>query len=101
LAYLLKYDSVYGTYKEKVSADIKNSKLIVGSQKIDFPYTYAGWVSNDTELAKLYQGSVFVNTGKHEALPMPPLEAMACGKPVIGTEVGGIPDQIIAVTMDS
>ncbi len=36
LAYLLKYDSVYGIYKEKVFADVKNGKLIVGNQKIDF-----------------------------------------------------------------
>ena len=36
LAYLLKHDSVYGTYKEKVSADAKGGKLIVGNQKIDF-----------------------------------------------------------------
>ena len=36
LAYLLKHDSVYGTYKEKVSVDTKNNKLIVNNQKIDF-----------------------------------------------------------------
>jgi len=36
LAYLLKYDSVYGIYKEKVFGDVKNKKLVVGNSKIDF-----------------------------------------------------------------
>ena len=36
LAYLLKYDSVYGHYDAAVSADVKNKKLIINNQKIDF-----------------------------------------------------------------
>jgi glyceraldehyde 3-phosphate dehydrogenase len=36
LAYLLKYDSVYRDYKNKVSVDLKQKKLIVNNQKINF-----------------------------------------------------------------
>ena len=36
LAYLLKYDSVYGIYDAKISIDTKQNKLIVNNQKIDF-----------------------------------------------------------------
>lgn len=36
LAYLLKHDSVYGNYRDDVKADIKQNKLIVDNQKIDF-----------------------------------------------------------------
>lgn len=36
LAYLLKYDSVYGTYDAKVDFDNKKKKLIVNNKEIDF-----------------------------------------------------------------
>lgn len=36
LAYLLKYDSVYGVYDAKVDFDDKNKKLTVNNKKIDF-----------------------------------------------------------------
>lgn len=61
----------------------------VNPEKMDIPYTYGGWITNDKELANLYQGSIFVNTGVHEALPMPPLEAMACGATVVMTDTEG------------
>ena len=36
LAYLLKHDSIYGEYKHKISVDLKQKKLIIDNQKIDF-----------------------------------------------------------------
>jgi len=36
LAYLLKHDSVYGQYDHKISVDLKQKKLIIDNQKIDF-----------------------------------------------------------------
>jgi len=36
LAYLLKHDSVYRDYNAKVEVDVKNKKLIVDNQRIDF-----------------------------------------------------------------
>jgi glyceraldehyde 3-phosphate dehydrogenase len=36
LAYLLKHDSVYGEYNHKISVDLKQRKLIIDNQKIDF-----------------------------------------------------------------
>ena len=68
---------------------IVGEKEAVESQQIDFPYEFKGWLSNDNELANLYQNSIFVNTGLQEALPMPPLEAMACGATVVMTDMNG------------
>ncbi|HUT96112.1 MAG TPA: type I glyceraldehyde-3-phosphate dehydrogenase [Candidatus Paceibacterota bacterium] len=36
LAYLLKHDSIYGEYNHKISVDLKQKKLIIDNQKIDF-----------------------------------------------------------------
>src|SRR5271156_488361 len=36
LAYLLKYDSVYGRYGKEVKADMANGKLIVDGKEINF-----------------------------------------------------------------
>lgn len=57
--------------------------------KINFPFENVGWISNDNVLAKLYSRSIFVNTGINEALPMPPLEAMACKSAVITSRIPG------------
>jgi glycosyltransferase involved in cell wall biosynthesis len=68
---------------------IIGEKQALHSQEIDFPYKYGGWIAKDQELANLYQGSIFVSTGRHEALPMPPLEAMACAATVVITDTEG------------
>lgn len=81
------------SYLRKLRQDfdvvIIGEKDAVGCQKIDFPYEFRGWLSDDNQLAELYRNSIFVNTGIQEALPMPPLEAMACGAVVVMTDMNG------------
>jgi len=49
----------------------------------------------DTELVKIYNAAdAYVHICPHEAFGLSPVEAMACGAPVLATPVGAIPDVI-------
>ena len=53
---------------------------------------YLGYVS-DEELAKIYNlASLFVYPSFYEGFGLPPLEAMACGTPVITSNVSSLPE---------
>ncbi|HUZ47371.1 MAG TPA: glycosyltransferase family 1 protein [Terriglobia bacterium] len=49
--------------------------------------------TSDDELAGLYRGAVaFVFPSLYEGFGLPPLEAMACGTPVLGSKAAAIPE---------
>lgn len=64
-------------------------------EQIAIPLHYFGHLTNDQQMAEVYQAAdVYVTTSLEENLPNTIMEAMACGTPCIGFEVGGIPEMI-------
>ena len=76
-------------FRVVIAGEGKTVKSMTEKKTIRFPFEYIGWVNDDSELAIRYTKSIFVNTGRFEALPMPPLEAMACGSSVVMTDMIG------------
>lgn len=55
-----------------------------------------GKINHDEMVAYYNMADIFVLPSKMEGVPMVILEALACGTPVLATNVGGIPDLITA-----
>jgi glycosyltransferase involved in cell wall biosynthesis len=63
---------------------------------IGIPVIDLGFINDDIKLAQAYSASdLFVLPSLEDNLPNTILESMACGIPVIGFSVGGIPDLVI------
>jgi glycosyltransferase involved in cell wall biosynthesis len=59
------------------------------------PTHYAGSLSDDVALADLYAASdVVVLPSVEDNLPNIAMEALACGRPCVGFDIGGLPDLI-------
>ena len=76
----------------KGALERKLKKLCV-DLKIEKNVIFSGERSDIPEI--LFSIDIFVLPSLREGLPLTILEAMACGKPVIATNVGGIPEIVI------
>ena len=74
--------------------DFLNIKKIIETHKLNNRIHLIGNQPNDQIPDWLSAADIFALPSHNEGLPIVILEAMACGLPVIGTRVGGIPEEI-------
>jgi glycosyltransferase involved in cell wall biosynthesis len=85
-------------FKDKVKltiggiGDVDRLQKTLSDNRFNGDVTYAGWVNGSTKARLLNSCDVYVLPSYHEGLPISVLEAMSYGKPVISTNVGGIPE---------
>ena len=72
---------------EKCKTYIKNLNLIENVEVI-------GWIDFDDKLDLLKKSGTLVLPSYNEGLPMAILEGMACGKAIISTKIGAIPEVV-------
>jgi glycosyltransferase involved in cell wall biosynthesis len=53
-----------------------------------------GWLAGDAKRRALESAWVFALPSYYEGLPVGVLEAMACGRPVVATDIAGIPEAV-------
>jgi len=62
---------------------------------IKIPVISLGYLKSDQKVREAYNAAdVFIQSSLEDNLPNTVLEAMSCGTPVIGFDVGGIPDMV-------
>lgn len=70
----------------------ENKEIMQIIEKNKYFITYLGYIS-DEELAAVYnKASCFVYPSFYEGFGLPPLEAMACGTPVVCSNVSSLPE---------
>lgn len=66
-------------------------------KKNNIEIQFIGYTKNREELIRYYQAAdIFIHATNSDNFPTTILEALACGLPIIGTNLGGIPEQIAA-----
>ncbi|MEP7257327.1 MAG: glycosyltransferase family 4 protein [Flavitalea sp.] len=85
-----------GKYNLVVAGNGEVDKLqkIIADSHPDGSVSYAGWVNGAKKTALLQQCDVYVLPSYNEGLPVSVLEALAYGKAIISTNVGGIPEVV-------
>jgi glycosyltransferase involved in cell wall biosynthesis len=80
--------------QEHTSGEMNQLNAHIVDERLD-QFVHIHPSANGTEKIKfLRSADIFVYPSYHEGMPMAVIEAMACGLPIIATQVGGLPDLV-------
>lgn len=74
--------------------EIEKCKELIKMKKLEDSIIVIGWADFDKKVELLQKSSVLILPSYNEGLPMAILEGMACGKAIISTTVGAIPEVV-------
>ncbi len=80
---------------ENLTPEIGRLKKIAIQEQVDEHVTFTGHRKRDVLKYYYAAADIFITTPWYEPFGITPLEAMACGTPVIGSNVGGIKYSVI------
>lgn len=76
-------------------SQLENLKLTIKNLKLEANVIFSGWLASTEDVARAYNSArIFLNPSFNEGGPRVAIEAMACGVPVITTQVGLMHDII-------
>lgn len=76
------------------NGEVDRLQNLIGKYQIAHIVKFVGWVQNEVKIQYLQDSDVYILPSYNEGLPISILEAMSYGKPVISTNVGGIPEVV-------
>jgi glycosyltransferase involved in cell wall biosynthesis len=86
---------IAGRLPERDTPFTPDPRRLAREQDIDESFVhFTGFVDEEDKPA-LYRGAVaFIFPSRYEGFGLPPLEALACGTPVVGSDVSSIPEVV-------
>lgn len=75
--------------------EIDKFRKIISEKKLEDNIKIIGWIDKEEKIELLKNISTLILPSYNEGLPMAILEGMACGKAIISTNVGSIPEVVI------
>lgn len=85
----------YPSLKEELGIVMMGGQADEVVNQLPFPVYCMGFLNNEKDIAEVYNtADLYVTPALEENLPNTIMEALSCGIPAVGFEVGGIPEMI-------